>query len=154
MSAFDAAAVAVSARLPLGWLNGRSRSAVRASMQQLGVADLEPRRFATLSGGQQQRVMLAGALAAGSDLLVLDEPTDGLDAASRAALLDALRACLADGLAAVLVSHDADDLVALATRVARVRPADDPSGTSHVDCVAPESLFGGAAPARSKREPA
>ena len=141
MSAFDAAAVATSARLPLGWLTSRARSAVRQSMEKLGVGDLAGRRFSTLSGGQQQRVMLAGALSAGSDLLVLDEPTDGLDAASRGALLGALRDCLASGLAAVLVSHDADDLAALATRVARVRPADDAAGISTVQSVAPGELF-------------
>ena len=145
MSGFDAAAVAVSARLPLGWVTPAAASRVRGSMQKLGVADLGALRFSTLSGGQQQRLMLAGALAAGSDLLVLDEPTDGLDASSRRAFLRAVRACLAEGLAAVLVSHDVEDLAALCTRVARLHPPVDEAQPSSADCVTPAELFAVAA---------
>jgi energy-coupling factor transporter ATP-binding protein EcfA2 len=85
--------------------------------------------------------MLAGALAAGSELLVLDEPTDGLDAASRRSFLDAVQESLAAGLAAVLVSHDLDDLAALSTRLARVQPSPDGTGPSEVDCIAPADLW-------------
>jgi len=141
MSGFDAAAVAVSARLPLGWVTPAAASRVRAAMQKLGVADLGARGFATLSGGQQQRLMLAGALAAGSDLLVLDEPTDGLDASSRLAFIQTVRSCLSDGLAAVLVSHDVEDLAALCTRVARLHARADESQPSRADCCVPAELF-------------
>jgi ABC-type Na+ transport system ATPase subunit NatA len=72
---------------------------------------------------------------------VLDEPTDGLDAASRHSFLDATRASLAGGLAAVLVSHDVDDLAALCTRVARLHPSADGQGPSEVEIAAPEALW-------------
>jgi ABC-type Mn2+/Zn2+ transport system ATPase subunit len=88
--------------------------------------------------------MLAGALAAGSDLLVLDEPTDGLDAASRLSFVDAVKQSLAAGLAAVLVSHDPDDLAALCTRVARVQPSPDGRTPSTVRCVATADLWAAA----------
>jgi ABC-type Mn2+/Zn2+ transport system ATPase subunit len=124
MTAHDAATLAVSARRRLGWSRGAAPRVARA-MERLGVAPLAGRAFATLSGGQQQRVLLAGALADDPSLLVLDEPTDGLDVASRAVLLDALGRAAAAGLAAVVVSHDAGDLLALCRAVLVVEPADE-----------------------------
>jgi ABC-type Mn2+/Zn2+ transport system ATPase subunit len=141
MSGFDAAAMAVSSRLPLGWVRRDAAAGVKTWMGKLAVAGLAKTRFSTLSGGQQQRLMLAGALAAGSELLVLDEPADGLDAASRQSFLDAVRDCLHDGLAAVLVSHDVDDLAALCTRVARLHPSADGTGPSEVECATPADLW-------------
>src|SRR5439155_13069788 len=86
MSARDAALLALSARRHLGWVRGCSRQ-LDPWLKTLGVDGLSPRRFATLSGGQQQRVLLAGTLAAEPQVLVLDEPTEGLDARSRRVLL-------------------------------------------------------------------
>jgi ABC-type Mn2+/Zn2+ transport system ATPase subunit len=141
MSGFDAAALAVSCRSPFGWLRGAGAAAVNASMARLGVGDLARRPFATLSGGQQQRLMLAGALAAAPELLVLDEPTEGLDAAARLAFLQAVREELARGLAAVLVSHDVEDLEALCTQVARLHPAASPLAPSAVTLTPPAEIW-------------
>jgi ABC-type Mn2+/Zn2+ transport system ATPase subunit len=146
MTGFDAAALAVSTRRFCGWLGAGAKQVVRASMAKLNVEDLAKRPFATLSGGQQQRLMLAGALAAGSDLLVLDEPTDGLDATSRLSFIEAVKQSLGAGLAAVLVSHDPDDLAALSTRVARVQPSPDGRRPSTVQCVATADLWPAARP--------
>ena len=72
-----------------------------------------------LSGGQRRLVLLAMALACKPDVLVLDEPTAGLDAATRNAVLDLLcRVREATGSAVVVMSHDADALDAIADRVA------------------------------------
>jgi len=57
----------------------------------LGAEPLSQKLFRDLSGGQQQRVLLARALAANAELLVLDEPTAGMDVASEAAIVDFLR---------------------------------------------------------------
>ncbi len=122
MSAFDAAALATSSRSVLGWV-GRRREQVLERMRGLGVEHLARRPFRLLSGGQQQRVMLAGVLAVDPAVLLLDEPTDGLDQRSRDDLLGALRAAKGAGLAIVLITHDAEELAGLADDVAHVSPA-------------------------------
>ena len=70
------------------------------------MVDLGPRLFRDLSGGQQQRVLLARALAAEPDLLVLDEPTNGMDLASEHALIELLSDLNRDQeLTVLLVTH-------------------------------------------------
>jgi ABC-type Mn2+/Zn2+ transport system ATPase subunit len=139
MSGLDAALLAISARQPLGWTRTRRQPALDM-MLRMGVQSLASSRFSTLSGGQQQRILLAGAMAAGPDVLLLDEPTDGLDVASRLTLLETLRQCAESGLATVIISHDVEDLFELCQSIARVRPADDPGHPSHVQFVSPDEL--------------
>ena len=71
-----------------------------------------------LSGGQQQRVAIAMALAGGAHLIILDEPTTGLDAVTKAALLAELRDICDHGVAAVCVSHDLAAMRGIADDVA------------------------------------
>lgn len=71
----------------------------------------------TLSGGWRRRANLAAALVCQPPLLVLDEPTEGVDAATREALSQAIRSSLADGGACLLISHDAAFVEAVADRV-------------------------------------
>jgi ABC-type Mn2+/Zn2+ transport system ATPase subunit len=140
MSGFDAAAMATSARTPFGWLGGRDSKSVLAMMQTLGVDDLAHRPFSRLSGGQQQRLLLAGALAADPHLLVLDEPTDGLDVQSTRKLLELLRDFLARGLSCVIISHEVEDLLFLAEDVAWLHAAEAFGEASHVEMITPEGL--------------
>ena len=141
MSGIDAAALATSARRPFGWVGRRAAGRVRETMATLGVADLADRPFAQLSGGQQQRLLLAGALADDPHGIVLDEPTGGLDAASRRALLDALRdATDHRRLAAVVVSHDVQDLIALCDEVVWVHPGPGPDRPAEVELLPPADL--------------
>ncbi len=75
-------------------------------LQQVGLADLAPRLYRELSGGQRQRVLIARALAVQPNLLVLDEPTNGLDLPTEAAILDLIeRLHLRNEITIVLVSH-------------------------------------------------
>jgi ABC-type Mn2+/Zn2+ transport system ATPase subunit len=100
------------ARRGLARAGGVERDAVAAALARVGIPELAARPVGRLSGGQQRRVMLAQALAAGARLLVLDEPTIGLDLPAEHAFYALLRRLQAElGLAILAVSHD---LVALA----------------------------------------
>jgi zinc transport system ATP-binding protein len=90
------------------------RAAVDDALDAVELSDLRHRRLGELSGGQQQRAFIAKALAAQPELLVLDEPTAGVDADSQRRFRDALVAARGRGGTVLLVSHElgavADDL--------------------------------------------
>jgi ABC-type Mn2+/Zn2+ transport system ATPase subunit len=140
MTALDAAAMPASALTWLGWVGPARRKRVRQTMATLGVEDLERRRFAQLSGGQQQRVLLAGVLAVDPTVLLLDEPTDGLDTRSRRLLLDALARATESGIGTVLITHDVEDVAELCHEVALVHPAAEAGETSVVEVVPREQF--------------
>lgn len=81
------------------------RIAIR-NLKKLEIADLAKQCYGKLSGGQQQRVLLARALCAARDILVLDEPVTGLDPMAAAALYENLRRLHREGMAIVMVTHD------------------------------------------------
>jgi zinc transport system ATP-binding protein len=82
------------------------RLAVTEALAAVGLADRVRDPVATLSGGQQQRTLIARALAGHPDLLVLDEPTAGVDAASQEAFAAALRRFVDGGGTVLLVAHE------------------------------------------------
>jgi ABC-type Mn2+/Zn2+ transport system ATPase subunit len=106
------------------WRPGPSdREAARRALDSLGVSHLGSHLFRTLSGGEQQRVLLARALVADPDVLVLDEPTAGMDVASEAAIIE----FLADlnrtrGLTVLIVTHLISIVLNAATSVLLMGP--------------------------------
>lgn len=90
-----------------------------AATQALHEVDLWDRRHSrldTLSGGQQRRVLVARALASSADIIVMDEPTAGLDAANVAALARLLGELKASGRTIIVVTHEIDAIEPLVTR--------------------------------------
>lgn len=99
--------------------DARAAEAIATALDRTEMTSLARESFAVLSGGQRQRALLAQGLARGADLLLLDEPTTGLDAASAARIRAVLRSEADRGASVVCVSHDpavladADRVVAL-----------------------------------------
>lgn len=92
------------------------RAVVDAAIAAVGLTERAADPVGTLSGGQQQRTLIARALAAQPELLVLDEPTAGVDAASQEAFAGALRDFVADGGSVLLVAHELGPLHPLVNR--------------------------------------
>ena len=88
------------------WTDRTERDEVHDLLDRLGLGDLGQRQIRALSGGQQQRVFLARALLGDPDLLLLDEPTTGVDVRTRHDLLHLLGDLHADGTTVVLTTHD------------------------------------------------
>ncbi len=98
-----------AARGLLGRMRADDRRRVADGMERMGVTHLADAPLASLSGGQRQRVLIAQALAWEADLLILDEPTAGLDAAGQELLGVALARERARGAAVVVCTHDIAD---------------------------------------------
>lgn len=91
---------------PLERLSDADRAAARRALERVGVTGLEGELLRDLSGGQQQRVLLARALAAEPEVLVLDEPTNGMDLKSEHAVVELLEGLNREqSLTVVLVTH-------------------------------------------------
>lgn len=96
----------------------KDRDAVEQAMKRAGVAKLAGRRLGTLSGGERQRVLVAAALAQGTDILLLDEPTASLDYRHQDEVIDLLRelnsACQ---VTIILVTHDVNGALSFGGKV-------------------------------------
>lgn len=90
----------------LAFYSPADHQAVQEAMQRLDIEDLAERSFRNLSGGQQQRVLLARALVASDGILLLDEPTAGLDPLASHDLYDLIRKLNQEGETIIMVSHD------------------------------------------------
>ncbi len=107
VTALEVALMGRAGRLSaLGRESRRDREVARQALARVGVEHLESRLFRDLSGGEQQRVLIARALAAEPELLVLDEPTNGMDLASEHSIVELIRGLNREaGLTVILVTH-------------------------------------------------
>lgn len=87
-------------------LSRADRSAIGSALDTVGMADRVRESVATLSGGQQQRVLIARALAGEPELLILDEPTAGVDLPNQVALAETLGTLRGRGATIVVVTHE------------------------------------------------
>jgi ABC-type Mn2+/Zn2+ transport system ATPase subunit len=102
--------VALMGTIPLrGWWRHprrAERARAKAALDSVGLADLAPQSFGELSGGQRQRVLVARALVQDAQVLLLDEPFTGLDAASAGRLNGLIDRLAEEGRAVLVATHD------------------------------------------------
>jgi ABC-type Mn2+/Zn2+ transport system ATPase subunit len=97
-------------RLP--WASAADRAEADEALERLGLAGLGDRHIRELSGGQQQRVFVARAMLRRPALLLLDEPTSGVDVRTRHDVMHLIHELHHDGLAIVLTTHDLNGIAA------------------------------------------
>jgi ABC-type Mn2+/Zn2+ transport system ATPase subunit len=108
-SVYDVVAMGRFPRLrPLQRFGKRDRAAVDEALVALRLDGVRGRHIAQLSGGQQQRTFVARAIAQEPELLLLDEPTTGVDAATEESLRELVRGLVAQGLPVIMTTHDLD----------------------------------------------
>lgn len=108
-------------RRPLLPTTGADRRAVERALHHVRLADRADDSVAELSGGQQQRVMIARALAGEPDVLILDEPTAGVDLQTQQLLVRLLSDVVGAGAAVLLVAHELGPLERLVDRTVVLR---------------------------------
>ncbi|MGW1147627.1 metal ABC transporter ATP-binding protein [Streptomyces sp. NPDC002454] len=109
------------ARTRFGLLGRADRAAVRGALDRVGLTDRAKDPVDALSGGQHQRVLIARALAAEPELLIMDEPMAGVDLASQEVLATTLREQVAAGVSVLLVLHELGPLEPLIDRAVVLR---------------------------------
>ncbi len=100
----------------------QERQCAEHNLSLMGVLDLKNRSFCELSGGQQQRVLIARALCATDRVLLLDEPTAGLDPSATKELNDLLLHLNRDhGVTVIIISHDIHTSLMYATKILHLK---------------------------------
>jgi ABC-type Mn2+/Zn2+ transport system ATPase subunit len=108
-------AASFSRKVP--WFSRSEKREVAAILERLGVLQLKDNRLSELSGGQFQRALIARALMARPSLLLLDEPTSGIDLHTRQQVLDLVHELQSDGFTIILTTHDLNWVAAQLPRI-------------------------------------
>jgi iron complex transport system ATP-binding protein len=116
------------------------RIAALDALERIEIGHLADRQFPTLSGGEQQLVLIARAIASESPVLVLDEPTTGLDLHNQAQILSLLRKLVAEGMSVLLTTHHPDHALYLADSVVLMGGPDDVRSGPAADLLTDEEL--------------
>lgn len=104
-----------SRRVP--WFDRREKRESAMVLDRLGIFHLKDNRLSELSGGQFQRALIARALMSRPSLLLLDEPTSGIDLHTRQQVLDLLHDLQSDGFSIILTTHDLNWVAAQLPRI-------------------------------------
>jgi len=115
---------------PFAPLPEASHRMVAEALAPVGAKGWESRLFNELSGGERQRVLIARALVAQPTVLLLDEPTTGVDLATEYAVIELVKDLLRGGLAIVMVSHNLRTVEQVAERVVWVHQGQLTSGSA------------------------
>ncbi|MCD4784714.1 MAG: metal ABC transporter ATP-binding protein [Candidatus Eremiobacteraeota bacterium] len=81
------------------------REAVQSALEMVGISDIADKLFRSLSGGQKQRTLIARALATQPDILILDEPTNGMDIRAEKSTMDLISELNGKGITVIMVTH-------------------------------------------------
>ncbi len=114
------------------------RLAIDDAIARLEIEELADRPFHELSGGQRQRALVAQGIAQDSEILLLDEPLNGLDVASQEAILTVLDQLVLEGKTVVVTTHDLDDarrydqVLLLKTKALAVGPPSEVLTATHL----------------------
>jgi rhamnose transport system ATP-binding protein len=108
---------------PMGWLRfGAERTVAEKYIRELSIKTYSSESLAgTLSGGNQQKVALARWLAVGPKVLILDEPTQGVDVGAKSEIHKLIRRLAAQGLAVIMISSDLPEVLGMSTRIGVMR---------------------------------
>lgn len=106
------------------------KNLARRNLELLGISSLAQKSFRSLSGGQQQRVLLARALCATDRLLILDEPTTGLDVLATGELYAIVRGLNKSGSAIIMASHDIENCAKDASHILHIANSSHFYGTT------------------------
>lgn len=110
------------------------------ALEQMGVAQLAERNFATLSGGEQQLVLIARALCQQSDILVMDEPTSSLDYGNQLRVLERVRLLARQGYTVLLSTHDPQHALRFSQKVLALSSGQVAADGCTADVLTPELL--------------
>ena len=130
---------AAAASAPVPWFSRAERHAAERALDRLGISDLHNRGLHELSGGQFQRVLFARALVSDPELLLLDEPTSGIDLRTRGEMLGLVDELRRDGLTIVLTTHDLNWVASHLPRIVCLHQTVKADG-SPIDVLRPDVL--------------
>lgn len=100
--------------------SAKEKSDANKVIEYLGISDLRNTQFSKLSGGQQEKVLLGRSLVGDKKVLILDEPTTGLDPTARENLYKTLSDLNKNGTTIIMISHDTDDSIRCASHILKL----------------------------------